>query len=44
VGSGQLVGLHTGNALDNTGIDECLALPPEQGGLTDTRLGRNVGH
>ena len=33
----QLVGLHTRDALDDAGIDECLALPPKQCGLADAR-------
>ena len=41
VGGGQLVGLHTGHALHNAGIDERLALPPKQGGLTDPGIDRD---
>src|SRR5271154_6553193 len=37
----QLVGLNTWGALDYAGVDQRLALPPKQGGLTDARLGRN---
>ena len=42
-GGGQFVGLHTGHALDDAGIDECLALPPKQRRLTNPGIDRDCG-
>ena len=41
VGRGQLIGLHARCALNDADVDQRLALPPKQGGLTDARLGRD---
>ena len=43
VGRRELVGLDTGNTVDDAGVDQCLALPPEQRGLTNSGLGRDHG-
>ena len=40
----QLVGLHTGGAFDESGINESLMFPAEQGGLADTVLGSYGGN
>jgi hypothetical protein len=44
VGRGQLVGGDTGDPFDDTDVDQRLALPSKQGGLTDARLGRERSH
>ena len=38
VGGRQLVGFHTRDALDYSGVDQRLALPPKQGGLTNPAI------
>ena len=44
VGSCEFVGLHARDALNDSGIDEGLTFPPEQGRLADTGFGSHVGH
>ena len=43
VGRRELVGLHARGAFDDSGIDQRLALPPEQGGLSNPGFDGNVG-
>ncbi|RWA20899.1 hypothetical protein MELE44368_02800 [Mycolicibacterium elephantis DSM 44368] len=44
VGGRQFIGLNAGDALDDSGVDEGLAFPAEQGRLADTGLGCDIGH
>jgi hypothetical protein len=40
-GSRQFIGLHTGDAIDHSRIDQRLALSPEQRGLRNARFSRD---
>jgi hypothetical protein len=43
VGRRQFVGLDAGGAFDDSGVDQRLALPPKQGGLSDPCFDRDGG-
>lgn len=44
VGSRQFVGLHARDALNDSGINQGLTFPPEQGRRADTGFGGHGGH
>jgi hypothetical protein len=43
MGRRQFVGLDAGGAFDDSGVDQRLALPPKQGGLSDPCFDRDGG-